>query len=283
MASRRPLVNVSGSIRELPAGDTLPGVRELLSAARTYYVRTDGSDSNTGLSNTAGGAFLTIQKAIDVASALDNGGWDITIQVADGTYSGSIALKSYVGSGLLILRGNSSSPANVLISTSTNSILAQSVIGKWSLEYFKVQTSTGSLIVAQGGVTSLYITGLHFGAAGPGGNPQVFADGAQITFVQSAPCTIAGGGGFNVYAINSGVIECSGMSITLTGTPAFTGAFAYTTRTGVIRMAGNTFNGASTGARYTATMNGVIDVSGAGASYLPGNAAGSTATGGQYA
>ena len=44
-----------------------------------------------------------------------------------------------------------------------------------------------------------------------------------------------------------------------------------------------TFVGSATGARYSVALNGVIQTTGAGASYLPGNSAGSSATGGQYA
>jgi hypothetical protein len=43
-----------------------------------------------------------------------------------------------------------------------------------------------------------------------------------------------------------------------------------------------TFSGNATGARYSALLNGVLYTGGGGANYFPGNAAGSTGSGGQY-
>ena len=54
-------------------------------SATTYYVRTDGSNSNTGLANTAGGAWLTIDYAADNVAAGD------TIRVQAGTYAESVS------------------------------------------------------------------------------------------------------------------------------------------------------------------------------------------------
>jgi hypothetical protein len=97
--------------------------RELLTANRTYYVRSDGNDSNTGLANTSGGAFLTVQKAVNIiAATLDLGGSAVTVQIADGTYTGAVSLKEVVGysaPGCLVIQGNNSTPANVVISTTS--------------------------------------------------------------------------------------------------------------------------------------------------------------------
>ena len=78
--------------------------KEVLTANRTYYVLTTGSDSNTGLANTSGGAFLTIQKAIDTVGSLDLSIYNVTIQVGAGTYTQNLVLKTIIGAGLVTLR-----------------------------------------------------------------------------------------------------------------------------------------------------------------------------------
>lgn len=81
--------------------------RESLTANRTYYVRTDGNDSNTGLTNTSGGAFLTIQKALNVVlGKLDLSGFNVTAQVAAGAYTSAIGFASpQVGAGNITILG----------------------------------------------------------------------------------------------------------------------------------------------------------------------------------
>ncbi|MFN3746712.1 MAG: hypothetical protein ACK4TL_18575 [Hyphomicrobiaceae bacterium] len=61
--------------------------RDRLTGSRSYYVRTDGNDNNDGLANSAGRAFATIQKALDVVGALDLGVFTVAIWINDGTYA----------------------------------------------------------------------------------------------------------------------------------------------------------------------------------------------------
>ena len=84
-----------------------PAGRAMLSTARMYYVRTDGSDSNVGTGNNAGGAFLTIQKAWDTVEKLDGGSNNVTITLGTGmTFAaGMVAYGAPVAFGFQTSRG----------------------------------------------------------------------------------------------------------------------------------------------------------------------------------
>jgi hypothetical protein len=79
-----------------------------------------------------------------------------------------------------------------------------------------------------------------------------------------------------------GQFSCLSQAVTLTGTPAFATAFAYASIAGIQAWNGTTFSGSATGPRYSVAGNSVVNTAGGGANFFPGNAAGSTATGGQY-
>ncbi|MBO9679576.1 MAG: hypothetical protein J7556_15140 [Acidovorax sp.] len=254
--------------------------RERLTAARTYYVRTDGSDSNDGLSNTAGGAFLTVQKAIDTLCSLDLGLFNCTVQIGAGTRTAALTLKKYVtGGGVAILLGDTTTPANVTMNVTGNHCVTGMECGLWQVTGMKLQTSSsGYAVFASGKTANVELRNIDFGACA-GGHVAVGAGG----FVRySANCTISGGGPSHWQIANGSSLIAAAINITLTGTPAFT-TFANADSLSIITVQSVTFSGLATGARYSSTVNSAINTFGAGASYFPGSTAGSTATGGQYA
>ncbi len=254
------------------------GLREKLSANRTYYVRTDGSDSNTGLVDSAAGAFLTIQKAVDtIANTLDIAGYTVTIQVRDGTYTGAVKLKNVVGfaaAGNLVIQGNNSTPANVIISISnTDCFTADGISSVWDIKDMKLTTATGwyACLYTLNGAT-IRFGNINFGSCS---SMHVYARNGRIQCLSNY--TISGGGHCHWLANNNGFLFVQGFTITLTGTPAFN-TFAIAQQLGMALVNNNTYSGSATGARYLADTNSIIR-SGA---TLPGDADGSTATGGQY-
>ncbi len=253
------------------------GVREQLAANRTYYVRTDGSDSNNGLANSSGGGFLTLQKAIDTVAALDLSIYNVTIQVADGTYGGGIVVSGpWIGSGTVTLQGNTTTPANALLSTGASDAIVAMSGGALTVTGFKLTNSGSFLLHASSG--SIRFSLLTFGSCG---SQQVrVTDGGRISAIGNYG--IDGGAGNHWSAVGNGIVRVQGRTITLTGTPAFSAAFANADLSSTVLVNGNTFSGAATGSRYGATNNAVISSGGGGATYLPGNAAGSTGAGGQY-
>lgn len=250
-------------------------VREKLSAPRTYYVRTDGSDSNDGLSNTAGSAFLTIQKAIDAASALDNGGHNIIIQVADGNYPAAIVGKSFVGSGQIIVQGNVTTPANVTVAIAGTVFTCDGVTGTYLIRGFTLSSSSSACLSCGSG-SAIRFSHINFGASGG----HIATSGGVVLAV--GPYSITGGAAYHANSAYNGLVYLSSIAITLVGTPAFSLAFARSEVMALISVFNVTITGAATGKRYIVADNSVIFVNGAGATYLPGNAAGTNDGTGVY-
>ncbi|MEK3717668.1 hypothetical protein [Paenibacillus sp. FSL R7-0333] len=76
-------------------------------AVTTYFVRVDGNDNNTGLANTAAGAFKTINKAISMIPQVVN--HTVTISVAAGTYAEDVIISGTNGAGYVSINGTSAS------------------------------------------------------------------------------------------------------------------------------------------------------------------------------
>ncbi|ETT45207.1 hypothetical protein C162_21763 [Paenibacillus sp. FSL R7-269] len=80
----------------------------------TYYVRTDGNDANTGLANTAGGAFKTIAKAVSMIPIVVN--HTFTINVGAGTYNEDVYIGGQSGKGEIKLLGSAVQATTHIIS-----------------------------------------------------------------------------------------------------------------------------------------------------------------------
>jgi hypothetical protein len=332
-----------------------PG-RQILAANRTYYVRTDGSDSNTGLANTSGGAFLTVQKALNAVASLDLATFDVTIQLADGTYTGANTVSGpWLGSGVVSVQGNTSTPANVVVDGGGAPCFWVKSGGRLRVTGLEIRGAVG--LYSDSGSAITVSTAMRFGTCAA---YQMYASLNGTIKTDVAAYTICGTGAIDHLALDDGgIVVLTSTTVSFVACPAFSGAFAsangpgaclryflntfsYPTVTITIASPGvvtytshglaanapvsfstsgslptgltagttyyvktvldaNTFtvsatSGGSvintsgtqsgthklvpTGSRYSVAAGGFISVIGAGANYLPGNAAGSDATGG---
>jgi hypothetical protein len=95
------------------------------------------------------------------------------------------------------------------------------------------------------------------------------------------PLTFTGTTQISIDAELGGAAWWAGSAITVSGLTA-TASFVNVSMTGSALFVGCTFVGSAVGARYNATLNGVINTGGGGANFLPGNSSGTTSLGGQY-
>lgn len=258
------------------------GLREPLTSDRTYYVdATSGSDSNDGLSSGAG-AFATIQKAYNVIlSDIDTQGYTITISVADDTYTAGVTMdQGWVGGGRINITGNTTTPANVEV-TSGRLLTVNCVLpGLVYIQGFKHSGTSQALL--HSGVGSVFFSDVSFNSTGFA-HIQLGSSGAKIWI--DGNYSITNAATYHYYVgQQSSVQTVSGVSptVTMSGTLAFT-VFAGAYELSLLRPTGVTYSGGTiTGTRYQATTNSVISTNSGGASYFPGDSAGTTGTGGQY-
>jgi hypothetical protein len=246
--------------------------REVLTADRTYYVATTGSDSNDGLSS--GSPFATIQKAVDVVCSLDLSIYQATIQLADGTYTAGAVLKQYVGALAPIITGNTTTPANVVVNVTGSCFICEA--GVWILRAMSIQ-ATGAAIAAQAN-TVVKFGSIVFLACD---KHMSATEGGALSATDDYQ--ISGSASHHLFLILGAKAAIRNRTITISGTPAFSTAFLAAYQTSTVEIQGCTFSGSATGKRYNVAMNAVVFTSSGGSTYLPGNDSGTTATGGIYA
>jgi hypothetical protein len=269
----------------LPLGDENQVVarrhlRERLTANRTYYVRTDGNDGNDGLSNAAGGAFLTLQGALNEVAQIDLNGFSVTIQLANGTYTAGGVVPVTIGQADvddLIIQGNAGAPGNVIVNAPSSDCILANAGARVKVRDIELRTNGagGSCLNAQGGV--IWFENIRFGTTVFHHVTAAYAGCVLAT----GNYAIAGGSFTHMSVALCATIQIYGRTITLTGTPNIS-FFAQALLLGNLHVGTNTYTGSATGTRYQVSINSVINTAGGGGSYFPGNSAGSAATGGLY-
>jgi hypothetical protein len=263
----------------------LQSQRIRLQANTTFYVATSGSDTNnTGL--TSSSPWATAQHAVNVLQQnYDLNGFTATIFRANGTYNESVSVSGQlVGqNGVAALVFTGSSFTNVSINSSTpGSVYSANSGAAFTISNHGLSSSAAnSNCLAASGESQIQFSGCNFGTC----NANHISASYGSLIVGSGSYAISGGAIAHMFATGGASIIASGATITLAGASTFSLGFAAARQAGFISFVNTTFTGtgAASGARYDARTNGVVDTSGGGATYLPGNANGVTQTGGQYA
>lgn len=244
--------------------------RRRLTAATTFYVNgTTGSD--TLGDGTLAKPFQTIARAgAFVRDRIDTSSFNVTIQVADGSYAAGLNIPQRVGGGNLIVTGNTATPANcVVTATQGFNALFGSVVA--TVSGFKIVASNFAVLNSAPGVT-INVSNLEFGACGNA----LYAVNASLININSDMAVSGNIGGAVMAADMNALMTLTSRAFTFTNNPSMGSAFAAAYRGGRLNIAGYTSvnGGTVTGKRFDITQVGHINTNAGGANYFPGSIAG---------
>ena len=264
-----------------------------MTAPRTLYVNAstgndttlDGTQPTVDVTNKHG-PFQTIQKALQVMTTYNLAGFQFSIVVADGTYTGPVNLPLPNGSGLVLLSGNSAAPQNCLITSSAGTAVRGWSGGSYNVDGFSLQcTGTvpgdgGCGIGLSNGFFNLF-TLRFLGCL----SSHIASYNSALT-IANGLITIAGSASAHIATSNLGQFSTASTPppLTIVTPVSFGSAFMLAGALSVLTGVYSSITGAAnvSGQKFNASYNGVINSGGSGVNYFPGTVAGVTSTGGQY-
>lgn len=267
-----------------------PPLRWPVSSQTVFVDSGAGSDTNDCLVAGAGACATSAQAMTNISSSFDNQG---SIKIKWGcagppcTYTTNFIAQGYVGSGTMVLEGDTVTPDNVVMSCAagcgggaqfaiqcTNSNLT----GVWTIQGFKTASAGAGVhgMINACPATNLFFNTMDFGTLNAASHVACNAPGASV---QSNGTYTISGAATHFGDIEDGCVAhfVSGVG-TVTGTPAFT-SFLFAHGLAVIGTTASNFSGGATGVRCASDFNSVIDTAATSGS-LPGNSACTSAFGG---
>ena len=260
-----------------------------LSANKTWFVRTDGSDANDGSANDAAHAFRTIQAALNFLSANYNiGNYTATVIVQGGTYARFTLPKYTGGLGKIVVSGESKS--TVIIDETNASCVLTSTSGEYTVENMTLRC------------TKDYESNVNYAALWVFANSTIKINNIDFVVNESVVhtgtvcgicctkgaveirenCTLQLNGLASGSRLRAMYLYASG-SVALYNDLVINGTCENVCicdqSTWTRSSADPVITGTVVGKRYNSTNYGTIQTRGGGASYFPGSVAGTTSDG----
>jgi hypothetical protein len=272
-----------------------------LAGNRTLFVDAAlGSDSNDGLASGAGNAMQTLQGAIitlvqDQFDLWAFGAPQVTIQLADGTYTGGVHYPGITtggsGNASILIKGNTTTPGNVIVQGdgAGNPPFAFFDGAVCELQGMQLQDSVGACLTAASNALIRFEGQMIFGACGAGQPHMQLQQGARV-FVD-AGYTIngnaSGGAGYHLIIFEDAGFLAQNQAITIGANLSFN-TFILAQRKAGVNLGGASFPGFASPATFTVTgkrwqsddLSMISMFGGLPNTVIPGNANGTSSNGG---